>query len=104
MKYTLREVLAERGEQVLIDTNAVRQVTGSVGDAARLLEAVKAGEWNDYTLVAKGSQVKLALNGVPMGELDDRDPKRVPRGWLALQVHTGPPMRVEFRDIFLRRL
>ena len=104
MEYTLREVLAERGQQVHIDTNGVRQVMGSVGDAARLLEAVKPGEWNDYTVVATGGHVQLALNGVPMCELDDHDPKRLPRGWLALQVHTGPPMRVEFRDIFLRRL
>jgi len=41
MEYTLREVLAERGQQVRIDTNGVRQVIGSVGNAARLLEAVK---------------------------------------------------------------
>jgi hypothetical protein len=104
MEYTLREVLAERGEQVLITTNGTRQVTGSVGDPAQLLGAVKSEEWNDYTIWAKGGQVRLAINGVPMCELDDRDPKRLVRGWLALQVHTGPPMKVEFKDIFLKRL
>jgi type 1 glutamine amidotransferase len=104
MEYTLREVLAERGQKVIIETNGIKRVTGELGDPARLLESVKAGEWNDYTVWAKGGQVKLSINGVPMSELDDRDPQRLVRGWLALQVHTGPPMRVQFKDVFLRRL
>ena len=33
-----------------------------------------------------------------------RVPKRLVHGWLALQVHVGPPMRVQFKDIYLRRL
>lgn len=104
MEYTLREVLAERGQQVLIETNGARRVTGALGDPARLLAATKPNEWNDYTVLAKGGQVKLVINRVPMCELDDRDPKRLVRGWLALQVHTGSPMRVQFKDLFLRRL
>jgi len=104
MEYTLREILAERGQQVRIETNGTRTVTGSLGDPARLLAVVKTNEWNDYTVVAKGGRVSLAINGAPMCELDDRDPKRLMRGWLALQVHTGPPMRVQFREIFLKRL
>ncbi len=104
MEYTLREVLAERGQKVLIETNGVRRVTGALGEPALLLGRVRTNGWNDYTVFAKGGQVKLAINGAPMCELDDRDPKRLVRGWLALQVHTGSPMRVQFKDIFLRRL
>ena len=104
MEYTLREVLAERGQRVLIEPNGTRQVIGSLGDPDRMLDAVKTNDWNDYTVFARGGQVKLSINGVPMSELDDRDPHRLTRGWLALQVHTGPPMRVQFKDLFLRRL
>lgn len=104
MEYTLREVLAERGQKVLITTNGQKQVIGSLGEPSKLLAAVKPNEWNDYTVLAQGGQVKIAINGVPMCELDDRDPKRLTRGWLALQVHTGPPMKVQFKDIYLRRL
>ena len=103
MEYTLREILAERGQKVVINEQGERQVTGSLGDAPRLLAAVKPGEWNDYTVVAKGGQMSLAINGVPMCALEDRDPKRLARGWLALQVHTGPPMQVQFKDVWLRR-
>jgi hypothetical protein len=104
MEYTLREILAERGQKVGIDESGARQVTGTLGDPARLLAAVKPGEWNDYHIVARAGSAKLAINGVSMCELDDRDPKRLARGWLALQVHTGPPMRVQFKDVFLKRL
>jgi type 1 glutamine amidotransferase len=104
MEYTLREVLAERGQKALIETNGTRRVVGSLGDAAKLLQAVRTDDWNDYAVFAKGGQVRLAINGVPMCELEDHDPKRLVRGWLALQVHTGPPMRVQFKDVYLRRL
>lgn len=103
MEYTLREVLAERGQKVVIDEKGVKRLVGTLGDPQLLLSVVKTNDWNDYTLVARGGRVALSINGVPMSELDDRDPKRLARGWLALQVHTGPPMRVQFKDIFLKK-
>jgi type 1 glutamine amidotransferase len=103
MEYGLRDVLAERGQKVRIDEKGQRQVTGATGDAAELLKAVKAGEWNDYHMLARGGRVVLTINGVTMCELDDRDPKRLPRGWLALQVHVGKPMRVQFKDVEMKR-
>ncbi len=103
MEYTLRDVLAERGQKVVIDEDGTKLVTGSLGDPQKLLAALKPNQWNDYTVVARGGHVSLAINGVPMCELDDRDPNRLVRGWLALQVHVGAPMRVQFKDIYLRR-
>lgn len=104
MEYLLRDVLAERGQKVVIDEAGKKQVVGSVGDPAELLKGVQLNQWNDYTVVAKGGHVVLTINGVTMCELDDRDPARLVHGWLALQVHVGPPMRVQFKDIYLRRL
>ncbi len=103
MEYLLRDVLAERGWKVVIDEQGKKQAT-PLGDPTQLLAAVKPGEWNDYRVVARGGGVKLEINGVTMCELDDRDPKRLAHGWLAVQVHVGPPMRVQFKDIWLRRL
>lgn len=103
MEYLLRGVLAERGQKVVIDEQGKKQAT-PIGDPAELLKAVKPADWNDYTVVAKGGQVVLQINGVTMCELEDRDPKRLVHGWLAVQVHVGPPMRVQFKDIYLRRL
>lgn len=104
MEYLLRDVLAERGQKVLIDDQGKRQVVGSVGDPAGLLGVVKPRQWNDYTVIVDRGRVKLSINGVTMCELEDRDPKRLVHGWLALQVHVGPAMCVQFKDISLRRL
>ncbi len=104
MEYLLRGVLAERGEKVVIDEQGNRQVVGTTGDPAELLKAVTLNEWNDYTVLAHRGRIVLKINGATMCELDDRDPRRLLRGVLALQVHTGPPMTVQFKDIRYRRL
>jgi type 1 glutamine amidotransferase len=104
MEYLLRDVLAERGQKVVINEQGKKQVVGSVDDPAELLKAVKPGDWNDYTVIARGGHVVLEINGVTMCELEDRDPKRLVHGWLAVQVHVGPPMLVQFKDVYLRRL
>jgi hypothetical protein len=96
-------VLAERGQRVVIDSHGNKQLT-PLGDPAELLRIVKLHEWNDYTVTAKGGSVVLTINGMTMCELDDRDPRRIVRGLLALQVHVGPPMLVQFKEIYLRRL
>lgn len=103
MEYLGRDVLAERGQKVVIEADGTKRVTGTVGDPADLLQALNPNGWNDYTVIARGGHVVLRINGKTMCELEDRDAKRPVHGWLALQVHVGPPMRVQFKDIYLRR-
>ena len=74
----------------------------TLGDPAKLLEAVKPGEWNQYVVTAKGGHIVLTINDVVMCDLQDDDPRRIVQGKLALQVHVGPPMLVQFKDLFLR--
>ena len=104
MEYLVRDVLAERGQKVLIDQQGKKHMVASLGDPNELLQAIKINQWNDYTVTARGGHVVLQINGVTMCELDDRDPRRIVRGLLALQVHVGPPMVVQFKDICLRTL
>lgn len=103
MEWQKRDVLAERGEQVVIDAAGKKQVVGSVGDPKQLLAAVRDRGWNDYTVSVKGPRVKLKINGVTMCEVTDHDPKRPAVGHLALQVHVGPSMTVQFKAIRLRQ-
>lgn len=103
MEYTLREILAERGQKVVIDKDGKKSVLGSIGDQAELLSHVKDKQWNNYTVIAKGGHIVLKINDVIMCELEDNDPKMPTSGKLALQVHQGPDMRVQFKDIRIRR-
>ncbi|MBN1853379.1 MAG: DUF1080 domain-containing protein [Pirellulales bacterium] len=103
MEYLLRDVLAERGQKAVIDESGKKQVVGSLGDSKKLLEVMNIREWNDCTLIAKGSSAAFTINGVTMCELEDHDPKRLVHGWLALQVHAGTPMLVQYKNVYLRR-
>ena len=58
---------------------------------------------NDYTFSAIGGKIVLKINDVVMCELQDDDPRRISSGKLALQVHQGPEMLVQFKDIRLRK-
>ncbi|MHB8898179.1 MAG: 3-keto-disaccharide hydrolase, partial [Thermoguttaceae bacterium] len=65
-----------------------------------LQKLVKANDWNDYEIVAKGSRIVLSINGQRMCEVDDRDAQLAcKKGILALQMHPGPPMKVQFRNL-----
>jgi len=60
---------------------------------------VKNGEWNKYEIEAVGSRVRTWINGKPCVDLDDPKGKR--RGVFALQIHSGGPMEVRFRELKL---
>jgi putative membrane-bound dehydrogenase-like protein len=60
---------------------------------------VKKDDWNEYEIVAVGSRIKTFLNGKPCVDLDD--PKGAKRGIFALQIHSGGPMEVRFKELKL---
>lgn len=102
MEYLLREKLAERGRKVLWTEKGEPKDAGSVGDSKELLKAYRDNDWNDYHVIVRGNLILLRINDVVMSEVRDHDPRRALSGLLALQVHTGPPMKVQFKDIRLR--
>jgi len=104
MEWTVRDRLADRGQVVNIDEKGKKKVTGATGDPAKLAQLVKTRDWNDYRILARGGHITLFINGARMCELQDDDPRRAVSGLLALQVHVGPPMKVQFKDIRLRKL
>ena len=61
--------------------------------------AVKNGEWNTYEILAVGSKIRTALNGVLCVDMDD--PKGARKGIFGLQVHSGGPTEVRFRNFRL---
>ncbi len=72
-------------------------VNGWTGKAEKV---VKADDWNDYEILAKGGQITVKVNGLVTGEL--KDSTRL-SGVLALQLHRGPGMKVYFRNLRIKR-
>ena len=60
---------------------------------------VRPGEWNSYEIVATGSRIVTKINGQVCADLDD--PNGAKRGVFALQLHSGGPTEVRFRNIKL---
>jgi hypothetical protein len=64
---------------------------------------IKAEEWNELHLIIKGNRLQHYVNGVLMSDVTDNDPiNRKAQGRLGMQLHVGPPMRVEFKNILLK--
>jgi hypothetical protein len=60
--------------------------------------------WNNYVIRAQGKHIALALNGVKTVDYDEEDDAIDRAGIIALQVHAGGPLRVEFRNLRIREL
>jgi hypothetical protein len=99
--------LVNVGDMMQITEKAEKLVVGKVSDKEQLIKEgyYKEKDWNEYTIICRGNHVMHYLNGFPTIELIDNDPNgRLLEGILALQIHAGPPMLVEFKDIRLKVL
>jgi len=95
-----RGIIVERGQIVSIEADGKKTRIGSTGDAMALRSKFNVENWNSYRIVAKGNVCQHYINGVLMSELQDNQAdKRASEGILALQLHAGPPMKVQFKNI-----
>ena len=98
-----RGIMAARGEKVVWDKDCKKQVTGSLGTSAELQAVIKPGEWNEYVVIANGNHFQHFINGKQTVDVtDDCEAKRVMKGILALQLHAGPPMSIQFKDLRIK--
>ena len=75
-----------------------------LGDRTALGNLINKGAWNTMHIVAKGNLMKHYVNGTLMSEVVDEDPtNRSLSGLLGFQVHVGPPMKVMFKNILLKK-
>lgn len=101
-EFTRRGFIAGRGQKTVMENGGVMKVVGQVGDPQELLRHVHDRDWNDVTVIAQDNRLELKLNDVVMCEAIDDDPWRIREGKLALQVHRGEDMLVQFKDIRIR--
>ena len=104
-----RGILAQRGQKVVIREGDAPdkpklEVTGAIGTADDIQAAIKPGDWNDYRIVASGNRLQHFINGKATIDVTDETAAGARNGVLALQLHAGPPMTVQFKDIVLKVL
>jgi hypothetical protein len=116
--------IAMRGEKVLIDKDGKKTVSplavpekvqelingsgaldGNLSLSAALLSQVKMGEWNSYTIIARGPEITLKINDIVMCQVTDQQTGIAAKdGVIALQMHPGPPMKVQFKNLRIKLL
>ncbi len=100
-----RGILAKRGERTVVEAGGKVRVVASVGNSDEIQAAIKSEDWNEYVIIARGNHLVHKINGRITSEVSDEQPeKRASSGILALQLHAGPPMMVQFKNLQLKRL
>jgi hypothetical protein len=99
-----RGLIVGRGEDVTFTPEGKREVQ-KLGDAKELLKGYKVEGWNTYRIVCRGPEITLYVNGVLMSRVTDRHPTlAASKGIIALQMHPGPPMKIQFKNLVLNAL
>ncbi len=100
-----RRFLAWRGEMVRIDESGQPCLIGRLGENAALEGIIRENDWNSYHLVIRGNTLIHILNDRVMSMVIDDDTRnRRMEGLIGVQVHTGAPHRIEFRNWRLKNL
>ena len=74
-------------------------------EAGDMLASIKKQDWNTYTITAKGNHLVQKINGFTTVDVtDNQSSSSRAKGILALQLHAGPPMLVQFKDIRLQEV
>lgn len=112
-------VLAKRGEKVILKAPEAVQLAAAgkpakagqlnrevavIGDYNALKELIRDKDWNEFRIVAQGNHIQQFVNGTLMVDVSDQRPEARSKGILALQLHRGPAMKVEFRNLQLKKL
>jgi hypothetical protein len=101
---TKREVKAISEEAPKAKKETKIQKVGSVGDSKAIQDKIVPEGWNDYVIIAKGNHLQHFINGMPTADVtDEQEAKAAKSGVLALQIHVGPPMQVQFKDIRIKQ-
>lgn len=99
-----RGFLALRGQAARVESGAKPVVFGALGNESDLKAAIHATGWNEYRIIARGNVLIQLLNERVMSILVDNDvANRKSDGLIGIQLHAGEPMKIEVRNITLRK-
>jgi choline-sulfatase len=95
-----RRILSHAGEKVIVDSKGDRWVVGEFE-----VKEFKPGEWHEYRILVEANRHRHWIDNHPTADLIDFDIKgRALEGVLAMQVHKGPPMTIEYKEMRIKHL
>jgi hypothetical protein len=98
-----RLFLATRGEVTHVTGMRKPVIVSRLGENKALALKIETG-WNSVHLIIRGNVLIHSINGQMMSMVIDDDPARARQGQIGVQVHVGPPMRVDYRNWRLKKL
>jgi len=66
------------------------------------LKVLNKSDWNRYTVRATGERIAVGLNGISSVNYREPEPGIARAGLLAVQIHAGGPMEVQFKDLMIQ--
>lgn len=79
-----------------------RVLTGP--NEADVLQVLDRDGWNDYAIYANGRRIRLFINGFLTADYTEPDLSLDQQGHICLQIHSGPPGEVWYKDLQLKKL
>ncbi len=73
-------------------------------DPAVVNKALKPAGWNDYFIRCEGKRVQLWINGKKTVDYTEKEDGIDTSGIIGLQIHSGPPVEIWYRDIRIKEL
>jgi hypothetical protein len=99
-----RRFLVQHGQKVTIDEAGGRTVAG-LAIVPDYPKTIRPNDWNEYTIIARGPEIVLKINGAVTSHVIDRQRgKAAAEGLIALQLHGDMSMKVQFKNIRIKDL
>ena len=96
-----RGIICKRGMKVVITPEGKPKIVGELP----MEPEFNTGEWNTYKITAQGNHIVHEINGVLTNDMVDHDEEgRALSGVIAFQIHKGPAMKIEIRNVTMKRL
>jgi len=100
-----RTFLALRGQMTSIENDSLPIIKGLLGNKKEMKSYIKTEDWNEYHLIISGNVLTHIINERLMSVVIDNDAQNQRFGGLiGVQVHVGPPMKIEFKDFKIKKL
>ncbi|MEM6470101.1 MAG: sulfatase-like hydrolase/transferase [Planctomycetota bacterium] len=95
-----RRILARTGQKVVIDIHGQPWVIDTMPT-----KSFAPDQWHEYRVLVRGNHHQHWIDDLMTADVVDLDSKgRSLEGVLAVQVHVGPPMKIQCKDVRLKHL